>query len=240
MLLRASLRQQGSNFMTLAKHRAFEFGAACAGAKAIVADVLVQRVAEGRTDDQMDLKRIAVFGVFGTLYSGVWQFYLFNRIMPRLVPGTASFAAKPLRQKLADAAGMRGLALQVFIENGLNNALLYFPIFYSLQSMLQGCGMAHSLVEGPRTYAQNAHKDLPDIWKFWVPAQLVNFGFCPLWMRVPMTAALSFVWTAYISCSRGAYQQRLPAPSSAHAADMGSPRRNRPRFERAERMQLSC
>jgi hypothetical protein len=49
----------------------------------------------------------------------------------------------------------------------------------------------------------NAHEDLPAIWSLWVPAQLVNFGFSPLWLRVPFVAVVSAIWTAFVSVKRG-------------------------------------
>ena len=51
--------------------------------------------------------------------------------MPKLVPTAVAFANKPLRAKLADPAGMRGVLVQCFVENGINNPFLYFPIFYT-------------------------------------------------------------------------------------------------------------
>jgi hypothetical protein len=62
---------------------------------------------------------------------------LFVRIMGRLCPDAAAFAAKSLAQKIRDAAGMRNLVLQNFLENGINNPFLYFPTFYTFQAVLQ-------------------------------------------------------------------------------------------------------
>ena len=50
----------------------------------------------------------------------------------------------------------------------------------------------------------NFREDVPAILAVWVPAQFVNFGFSPLWFRVPFVATVSAFWTGYVSLTRGA------------------------------------
>ena len=40
-------------------------------------------------------------------------------------------------------------------------------------------------------------------WMLFVPAAFFNFGFSPLWLRVPFNASVSFVWTMILSSRRG-------------------------------------
>ena len=56
---------------------------------------------------------------------------------------------------------------------------------------------------GLRKYAQNAHEDVPAILSLWVPAQFINFGFSPMWFRVPFVSVVSAAWTGYVSVTRG-------------------------------------
>jgi len=56
---------------------------------------------------------------------------------------------------------------------------------------------------GLRKYAANAHEDVPAILSLWVPAQFINFGFSPMWFRVPFVSLVSAVWTGYVSMTRG-------------------------------------
>jgi len=107
----------------------------------------------------------------------------------------------PWREKLKDSAGLRGVLLQNAIENGINNPLLYFPIFYTIQEWLNG----GELRNGIRKYQKNWRKDVLDIWKVWVPAQLFNFAFSPLWFRVPYVATVSVLWTSIVSFTRGSF-----------------------------------
>jgi len=119
--------------------------------------------------------------------------------MPRLFPNVDAFLALPVRERLQSAAGLRAVGGQVAIENVLNNAVLYFPSFYAVQSLYQG-GRA---IDGLAKFRERWREDVPAIWSFWVPVQTVNFLASPLWARVPVTAAASLLWTSYVSFSRG-------------------------------------
>ena len=123
----------------------------------------------------------------------------YNRVMPRLFPNVDAFLALPVRERLKSAAGLRAVGGQVAIENILNNALLYFPSFYAVQSLYQG-GRA---IDGLAKFRASWREDVPAIWSFWVPVQTLNFLVSPLWARVPVTAAASLLWTSYVSFSRG-------------------------------------
>ena len=185
----------------------FVFGVAVAGIKTGVADCIVQIFIDGKDPKDLDQKRIALFFAFGTVFCGMWQYALFVKLMPRLVPGAARFAAKPIREKLTDRAGIRGLFLQLFVENGINNPLVYFPTFYTIKAMLDEntYDLRTSIPRGIETWKTNFSTDVPAILKVWVPAQLFNFAFSPMWMRVPFVAAVSFGWTCYVSFRRGAF-----------------------------------
>ena len=161
-------------------------------------DIVVQKGLEQR--ETIDVKRALTFTTFGGVFCGAWQYFLFVKTMPRLVPGAFEFAAKPLRAKFQDAAGMRGLFLQCFVENGINNPLLYLPTFYCIKQFING----DPIVEGFTVYKQNMWEDIPSMWAVWVPAQLFNFGFSPSWFRVPYVACVSLLWTAILSATRGA------------------------------------
>ena len=184
--------------------RPFIFGTGLAGVKNGLCDVLVQKAVEGNED--IDWRRVSVFTTFGALFSGAWQYVLFVRIMPRLCPAAEAFAAKPFRQKIKDIPGLKQLALQNFVENGINNPILYFPIFYTVKEFIEG----GDLRDGVKKYKAHFKEDVLAIWKVWIPAQFVNFAFNPMWMRVPFVAFVSAFWTGYVSMTRGK-KEELPA-----------------------------
>ena len=176
------------------------FGCGGATVKTAICDVMVQTQVEGRGLADIDVRRVAIFTTFGFAFLGCWQYALFVQVMPRLFPGVERFATLPLREKLRDAAGLRAVAGQVALENGVNNAVLYFSCFYTVQAFYE----RKPLLDGLRTFRANFGEDVPAIWAWWVPVQTFNFTLSPLWMRVPVTTAASFVWTTYVSFSRGA------------------------------------
>jgi hypothetical protein len=185
--------------------RPFVFGTGLAGVKNGLCDVLVQTAVEKKDLDTIDWRRVSVFTTFGALFSGAWQYVLFVRMMPRLCPAAEAFAAKPFRQKLKDIPGLKQLAVQNFVENGINNPVLYFPIFYTVKEFIEG----GDLRDGVKKYKAHFKEDVLAIWKVWIPAQFVNFAFNPMWMRVPFVAFVSAFWTGYVSMTRGK-KEELP------------------------------
>ena len=179
------------------------FGTCFSGAKSGIADALVQTKVEHA--DELDWRRVGIFTTFGACFSGAWQYGLFVKLMPRLLPNAASFAAKPLRAKLRDAPGLRTLGAQLAIENGINNPLLFFPVFYTLKELIEegDVDILAAAKRGLGVYSENWKEDVLAAWKVWVPAQLINFAFSPMWFRVPFVACVSFGWMVFVSFARG-------------------------------------
>ena len=187
------------------KRHAFVFGSVFAGVKSGAADVFIQTHVE--KVDKVDWRRTSIFATFGFAFCGVWQYTLFVKTMPRLVPGAEVFINKPFLQKLKDVQGWKGVGIQVGIENFINNTFLFFPCFYSIKECIEGRPL--SLSAGMRVYTRDYTfndefwTDLTSIWKVWIPAQIINFGFSPMWFRVPYVACVSFGWTCWVSLVRG-------------------------------------
>ena len=53
-------------------------------------------------------------------------------------------------------------------------------------------------------YQTNFAKDEFDLLRVWLPADIVCFSV-PLYLRLPVRHVVSFVWTAYLSFSRGGH-----------------------------------
>jgi len=179
----------------------FLFGVGVAGAKAASADICVQKRIEKR--NQIDWRRFSIFCLFGAAFCGVWQYFLYNKIFPRIVPDIDRFLALSFRQRLRDIQGLKGVAIQCGIDNFFNNAMLYFPAFYTVKLYLEGSGSLNPMI-GLRRYMESWREDMYSILVVWLPAQTFNFFFCPMWARVSFTALISFGFTAYVSFLRGA------------------------------------
>ena len=177
------------------------------GATRSVCDVLVQTTVDRKTfPDEIDWRRTGLFATFGFVFVGAWQYALYSRFLPRVFTSTASFVAKPLREKLKDRRGMREMWCQVGVENLVNQPLLHFPVFYSLKHLIEtpSASPIECLENGARTAWQNVVPDNKASLAVWVPAQVVNFGFFPVQLRVPVMAVFGMTWTSWLSWKRGA------------------------------------
>jgi hypothetical protein len=167
----------GGRLWSLPRRHPFAFGVTVAGIKSGCVDLAVQTQYEGRSiwapgtatagggttaggsRGGWDRRRTLLFTCFGATFAGAWQYCLFVKIMPRLCPAAAAFAAKPLRAKLRDKPGLRQLAVQVFVENGINNPLLFFPIFYSFKAFMGG--HPRPVQAGLQRYSESWREDVP-------------------------------------------------------------------------------
>jgi hypothetical protein len=175
------------------------FGVVLSGSKTSLSDLLVQKVVEKR--ENVDWRRNAAFASFGFLYLGVVQYTLYVPVFGRLFPNAASFAAKPIAQKVKDVRGMMNLFAQTFLDQCVHHPLMYFPAFYITKELV--------MTEKPdigrvlSDYRANMKEDLTALWKLWVPGTLINFAFMPMHYRIPFAAGISLVWTMVLSAMRG-------------------------------------
>lgn len=91
----------------------------------------------------------------------------------RLFPNAASFAAKPIREKLKDAKGIAALCGQVFLDQFVHHPFMYFPVFYATREFVMA--EKPDLLRCLSTYRENMKEDLTALWKVWVPSTFVNF-----------------------------------------------------------------
>ena len=177
----------------------FAFGVILSGFKTSFSDLVVQKVVEKR--EKVDWKRNAAFATFGFVYLGGVQYTIYVPIFGRLFPNAASFAAKPLAQKLKDVRGMMNLGAQTFLDQCIHHPLMYFPAFYCTKEIV----MAEKPDVGKviSQYRTNMKEDLLALWKIWVPATMFNFAFMPMHLRIPFVAGVSLLWTCVLSAMRG-------------------------------------
>ena len=180
------------------------FGVVLSGFKTSFSDLLVQKVVERK--EKIDWRRNASFAAFGFLYLGGIQYALYVPIFGRLFPNAAKFAAKPLKQKVKDGAGLFNLGLQTFLDQCIHHPLMYFPAFYITRELVMGAKNDSGKPEIGRVlneYRKNMKEDLIALWKIWVPATLFNFAFMPMHLRIPFAAGVSLLWTCILSTMRG-------------------------------------
>ena len=188
------------------------FGVSVSAAKTVAADAFAQTRLEGRSLHELDLRRTGIFFVWGSCYLGGVQYFIYNILFPRfLFPSVGSFIAKPLAQRLADRNGMLTVAKQVWLDQVVHHPLVLFPAFYCVKETIESGGTLQPgsavVRDALQKYRANFVDDLKVCWGVWIPSFFFNFTICPLWMRVPFVAVVSFGFTSYFSFMRGSPQQ---------------------------------
>eukprot|EP00930_Biecheleria_cincta_P056052 TRINITY_DN42245_c0_g1_i1.p1 TRINITY_DN42245_c0_g1~~TRINITY_DN42245_c0_g1_i1.p1 ORF type:complete len:225 (+),score=23.47 TRINITY_DN42245_c0_g1_i1:44-718(+) len=212
---------------SVAKKYTFATGVAIATIKTGSADYCTQRYIEHRSMAQVDIPRLACFTLLGFTTAGCFQQFLYVNVFARCFPNAASFTKLPtIRTRLQDKAGLRDLVLQTAAVNFLWLPV-FFHLFYVFQEFVQGVSAKASSDIGvggvtgalARAHAgwdrcrencgealdrcrRNLRNDLAFAWSMWIPGHLVTFAV-PLWMRMPLTHSLSFLYFSGLSCMRG-------------------------------------
>lgn len=194
--------------------------------KTAAADLFVQTIKiksrgleeeEEGMEGQIDLQRVAVFGLYGALYMGAFQFFLFTRVYPKLFPLAQRFAQKSFGAKLKDPVGGFVVMKQVTVEAFLHWPLLLVPMYYVFQEFVttivsaggRGKGKSKMMIMTNlrrsirEKIKSNWWDDLKLCWLIWLPASLCNFSTLPLEWQVPFTTLVSFFYTTVLSLRRG-------------------------------------
>lgn len=205
-----------SLLLHVARTYPFRFGVIFSGCKTSVSDLIVQLGIEQR--EQIDWRRNAAFACFGFGYLGVVQYTLYVPIFGRLFPRTADFAAKPLREKMVDFRGQAAVVAQVFLDQCVHHPFAYYPAFYLTKEIVT-CPTDPDFGRALSNWRTNFWPDLYALWQIWVPATMFNFSFSPMWMRIPVVATTSLVWTMVLSAMRGA-EKTKPLAGVAASSDV--------------------
>ena len=81
--------------------------------KTAAADLLTQKAALRRPWREVDVRRMGVFAMYGALYLGAVQYFLFMHAYPAILPRANHFAALPFSAKLRDGRGLASVLAQV-------------------------------------------------------------------------------------------------------------------------------
>ena len=92
--------------------------------------------------------------------------------------------------------------------------LIYYPVFYVFKESVQGAkngdgavveqrGATEIISKAFSKYKENLKADIIAFAKLWVPGDLIIYSL-PIWLRLPVNHAVSFVWTCILSVMRGA------------------------------------
>lgn len=194
----------GFSYVDFAQQYPFVNNIAIATVKTAAADLLAQVVIAQTPIDAVDWQRSLLFCSFGAIYLGGFQYLYQVQIFKRLFDVDA-FTSQPWADKARDGPGLRALAAQTALDLTVLTAV-YLPTFYVFKAgVFSGSGDPSVwLSSGLSSYTTNFAKDEVDLIRVWLPADLVCFSV-PLYLRLPVRHVVSFVWTAYLSFSRGGH-----------------------------------
>lgn len=162
---------------------------AVASTKNSVCDALVQLGTEGK----VDLRRNLTFVAFGFGWVGAGQFFLFNRLYPRLFSNL-----------LASNPDAKTVAAVTILDNFVHIPLLYLPIFYATREVATTTKPLRDTVEGAIScYKRNFIDDVLMQAGIFVPAQAFNFALNPPHLRVPFLVGVGVLWVSLLSFFRG-------------------------------------
>lgn len=189
-------------FTDLAMRRPLALACASTTAKTTAADVIVQKFLECRAE--LDARRTAVFAVFGFAWMGAGQYFVYCRLLERLLP----------RPTAAHALG------KVCLDQFVHVPFVFMPLFYLTDACVMGhvpplsAGVAHAA----RKFEAEIVETMTANWQLWLPAQFVGFRFVHPSVRVPYVACVSFAWTMVLSAMQGRFRAAEAASSSVTAA----------------------
>ena len=199
-----------------ARRYPFPFSVVFTSCKTGLADYLTQTQIEKKKE--VDLRRNAVFWIFGAWFLGGVQYGVYVHIFPRIFPSARRFGALTPAEKLKDTAGQRGVVGQVALDMLCFEPFVYFPAFYASKAIVGG----ESVATVPTVWREHIRTDLGAFYVAGVPAFVFNFTFCPLWARVPFVGVYSLFWTMYLSWTRGALPDP-PPPIHMHGITLEGP-----------------
>ena len=177
---------------------ALGFSVVFGGLKNFAADYIIQTKFE--QEGSLNYRRMFVFTSFGLLYVGGAQYMIFNRILPRFLPGLLQGKLKPA-------------AKAVMFDQVVHMPFLYLPCFYFIREI----GKNPDAVLGniKEKFYDEIVRPAYASWKncfsadmlvemsIFVPVQALNFTVIKPHFRVPFLTCFGFLWVMTLSYRRG-------------------------------------
>ena len=163
-------------------------------------------VAVGSKDPGVDIewRRNLGFVLYGGLYQGVVQYFIFNECFPVW---------------FGEGVDVATVATKVIVDQLVLTPFLCLPVAYLFKGLVFGKAPADEM----RRYIADARQGLLlKYWLIWTPAQCLTFGVVPAQWRIPFIAIVSFFWLILLSTissrdDAAAVVMESPAPPPAPA-----------------------
>lgn len=134
-----------------------------------------------KVDDSVVWQRTFAFLLYGGLYQGCAQHFIYNECFPAWFGVGVDFFT---------------VAAKVLFDQFVLTPLLCLPACYLFKAL----AFKYSLREGIERYLADAKRDLLfKYWLFWFPVQSLTFSIVPVVWRIPFIALCSFFWLILLS-----------------------------------------
>ena len=174
---------------------------ATAGALAAAGDAVAQR------NNVYDAKRGLSFVAFDAAYRGGFQ----TPLLPWIIDHCHGDV---LGQVLSVDTNILAAAECTLFNQLTVIPIVYYPLFFGITGYVQNLDTEASLQRAKTQFTTLCIRN----WKFWVPANFLQFCLLPGEWQVPYTCAMGFIWNVILSASAGdARVEAAAAPSSSKA-----------------------
>jgi hypothetical protein len=168
------------------------------GAQATAADFVaqsresVQNMNNNKLDDGFCPRRNLSFLIYGGVYQGMANEFIFNTLLPFWF-GTNQM-------------------LQALVAVFFFGSFLSLPIAYRIKAFVFG----YSAKEGFRRYWHDVTQNglLKKFWTVWIPVNCTNFGLVPPCYRITVNSIVAFCWLMVLSTISSRQQSRSSSSSS--------------------------
>lgn len=162
--------------------------------KASAADMVVQSNTEEdmstatansleEESSDFDISRTFAFWIYGGLYQGCVQEYLYNTVFPSVFGDSQSWVT---------------VVQEVALDMTILTPFLCLPVAYIVKA---GVAQDENLLDGLSKYWNHVQNEqlLIKYWSLWAPVQFLTFGVVPHHLRIPFVAFVSFFWLMRLS-----------------------------------------
>ena len=178
---------------------------ATAAVLAVAGDAIAQR----RGGDKYDAIRASSFVLFDASYRGGFQHAAFPWIIEHC---RGDVLGRLVTSSVVDPALLAAVECTAFNQL-LVVPIVYYPLFFGITGAVQGLSLKESLARARAQFVDLTIRN----WKFWIPAQLVQFYLLPIDLQVPFTCVMGLVWNVILSAVAGSARPAI-AEGSAEAA----------------------
>ena len=175
---------------------------ATAAVLAVAGDAIAQR----RGGDKYDATRACSFVLFDAAYRGGFQHAAFPWIIEHC---QGDVLGRVVSSSAVDPNLLAAIECTAFNQL-LVVPIVYYPLFFGITGAVQGLSLSESLTRAREQFVDLTLRN----WKFWIPAQLVQFYLLPIDLQVtaPPWAPCAYPYPYPAPTPTPTLPQHLPLP----------------------------